>query len=54
MSSSAVIIFASAWLALSIICGMIAEYHDRILAALRHEPLQPDYRAGQPIERNGR
>jgi len=51
ISPQAVVIFSCTWFALSVICGMLAEYRDRIVAALRHEPLQPEYRAGKPIER---
>ncbi|CAD7335335.1 hypothetical protein [Sphingobium sp. S8] len=50
MSGSAVIIFASAWFALSIICGMLAEYRHKIAAALHFQPMPSEtrYRAGRP------
>ena len=50
MSGSAVIIFASAWFALSIICGMLAEYRHKIAAALHFKPMPREtrYRAGLP------
>lgn len=55
-ASVAVLLFGSAWFALAIICGMIAEYRDKIVAALLFEPLPDDqrFRAGQPVKRNGR
>ncbi|WP_158511176.1 hypothetical protein [Sphingobium sp. MI1205] len=51
--AAAVMIFAIAWFALSIIVGMFFEYRDRIAAALTMEPMPGDqrYRAGQPVER---
>jgi hypothetical protein len=54
ISPQAVVIFSCAWFALAVICGMLAEYRGRIVAALLQEPVQPEYRAGEPIERNGR
>ena len=48
MSGSAFIIFACAWFALAIICGMLAEYRHKIAAALHFEPIPGDrYRAGR-------
>lgn len=42
MTGGAVLIFAAAWLALAIICGMLAEYRHKIVAALHFEPIPRD------------
>jgi hypothetical protein len=51
VSAAAVVIFSSAWFALAIICGMLAEYRHKISAALRFEPIPSEqrFRAGQPV-----
>ena len=56
MSASQAVLFGgSAWFALAIICGMIAEYHDKIVAALRYKPMPGQrFRAGQPIGKETR
>ncbi|MEV5021387.1 hypothetical protein MRBLMA1_001209 [Sphingobium sp. LMA1-1-1.1] len=52
-ASQAVLFFGSAWFALAIIVGMIAEYRDKIVAALLCEPMPGQrFDAGQPVERN--
>lgn len=50
--ASFVLIFGSAWFALALICGMLAEYRHKIVAALRYEPMPGEqrFRAGQPVE----
>ena len=53
MSAAAfVIIFGSAWFALAIMCGMLAEYRHKIAAALLFEPIPGEqrFRAGQRVE----
>ena len=48
MSAAAfVVIFGSAWFALAIICGMLAEYRHKIAAALQFEPIPRD----EPVAR---
>lgn len=51
MSAAAVVIFSSAWFALAIICGMLAEYRHKIAAALLFEPIPSEqrFRSGQPV-----
>lgn len=52
VSAGAVVIFCSAWFALAIICGMLAEYGHKIAAALLFEPIPGEtrYHAGRPTE----
>ncbi|MEV5033649.1 hypothetical protein MRBLMC3_002886 [Sphingobium sp. LMC3-1-1.1] len=51
-----VLIFGTAWFALALICGMLAEYHDHIISALSGEPMPGQrFREGQPVDgRRGR
>ena len=47
-----VLIFGTAWFAIALICGMLAEYHDHIISALSGEQMPGQrFREGQPVER---
>lgn len=51
MSAGTVMILSCGWVALSVICGMLAEYGGRITAALLFEPMpSPRFREGQPVK----
>ncbi|WP_022681182.1 hypothetical protein [Sphingobium bisphenolivorans] len=52
MSAGAAVLLASVgWFALALICGMLAEYRSKIIAALLFEPLPSEQRfhAGEPV-----
>ncbi|UZW55522.1 hypothetical protein NUH86_01585 [Sphingobium sp. JS3065] len=51
--AAAVLLFGSFWLALAVICGMLVDYRDRIVAALLMEQAPDDQRfhEGQPVKR---
>lgn len=50
-AGAAVLLGGAAWFALAIICGMLAEYRDKIIAALLFEPMPSEqrFRAGEPV-----